>query len=132
MLGIDTNILVRYLTADDSSQLARVDELVDQAIADKERLYFSSVVLCETAWVLKSVYNYSKDEIAEAITQIVDTRQFSIEHRELVRQALQDYRKGKGGFSDHLIGQLHKAAGCRHSVTFDRALASSPQFRVLR
>lgn len=99
MVGLDTNVLVRYLVTDDAQQLAYVDRLINQALAQNELLYLNVVVLCETAWVLRKLYQYSKTDVILALEGILDTQQFLIEEREIVVQALDMYRGGKADFS---------------------------------
>lgn len=130
MIGLDTNLLVRYLVADDAEQLERVDRLVEHCRVSGERLYLNPVVLCETAWVLRSSYDYAKSEVLTALAKILEIRQFSIGDRELVIQALEAYVERKGDFSDHLIGKLNRQAGCTFTATFDRALKGSPDFKL--
>ncbi len=131
MIGLDTNVLVRYLVADDPDQLALVDRLVAEAVAAGERLYLNSVVLAEAAWVLESVYGYRKAQILESLEAVARTRQFSLADRDAVVRALERYREGTADFSDYLIGELNRSDGCRQTVTFDRSLGDSPAVRVL-
>ena len=131
MIGVDTNVLVRYLTPDDPEQLGRVDRLIAQEMERDEPLYVDAIVLCEVAWVLRSAYRYRRSEIADALSQIVDTGQFSMEERDLGRRGLVVFRDGKGNFADHLIGERNHRAGCEATVTFDRALEEVEHFRAL-
>jgi len=118
--GIDTNVLVRYLVEDDQRQTNRV-----------ESVYVSSIVLCETAWVLASVFGQSKTEIVEHFERILETDVFQVEEEDAVRRALALTRKRKGDFADYLIGQLNLERGCRFTATFDRSLRSDSAFSVL-
>ena len=131
MIGIDTNVLVRYLTLDDDEQLERVDRLIHEAVKKGEPLHVDGIVLCETALVLRTVYGLSREEIVEALERVVDARQFTIEDRDSVRQALYGFRSAQGDFSDYLIGERNLRAGCRATMTFDRNLLGSALFEVL-
>jgi len=131
VIGVDTNVLVRYLTLDDEDQVARVDRLIHDAVERDEPLHLDGIVLCETAWVLRSVYNRSPEEVADALERVVDTRQFSIEDRDSVRRALGTFRAAAGDFADYLIGERNRRAGCRTTMTFDRNLEGSPLFEGL-
>ena len=131
MIGVDTNVLVRYLTLDDEEQVARVDRLIQDAAERDEPLHLDPVVLCETAWVLRSVYDRSPEEIADALERVIDTRQFSIEDRDSARRALTAFRTAAGDFADYLIGERNRRAGCRTTMTFDRTLKDSPLFEGL-
>lgn len=131
MIGIDTNVLVRYLTLDDVDQVERVDRLVQRALERDERLHVDGVVLCETAWVLRTAYDLPRSEIAEAFERILDTRQFAIEDRDSARRALDAFAEGPGDFADYLIGERNRRAGCKTTMTFDRALSDSVLFKGL-
>jgi predicted nucleic-acid-binding protein len=131
MIGLDTNVLIRYLTKDDASQYAKAKRLIDEAVARDERLLISSTVLCETTWVLETTYDYPRNEIADVLERILDTAQFEIERGPEARDALRDFRSTKAGFADALIGRLNRTLGATHTATFDRDLKSLDTFRLL-
>ena len=131
MRALDTNVLVRYLTADDSRQLVTASRFIDRCNQDGEFIFLPALVLCELVWVLSRCYDQSKAEIVGVLERILQTEQFKIEHDVLVRRSLEGYRNGKADFSDYLIGEISRASGCRDTVTFDRALKGSPGFTIL-
>lgn len=131
MIGIDTNVLVRYLTQDDAAQSRRVDALVAQAVDAETRLHVDDIVLCELVWVLRGAYRFSKPTVASALDKIMSTALFSFDDRDLLRGALDEYREGAGDFADYVIGRRNGSAGCDRTVTFDRSLAGSPSFSLL-
>ncbi len=131
MIGLDTNVLVRYLTQDDPAQSRRANALVADAVSAGERLYVSAVVLCELVWVLRRAYGFDRGEVAQALTQVLATAQFEFESKDSLIAALAAYAAGEADFADHVIGQQGVEAGCLHTVTFDRALKGVPAFRVL-
>jgi predicted nucleic-acid-binding protein len=131
MIGIDTNVLVRYLTQDDTNQARRVDTFLEAAIEDETRLRVDDLVLCEVVWVLRAAYRLGKPAIAEALDKVISTAIFSFEDRELIRSALADYLNGPGDFSDYVIGRRNARAGCEHTVTFDRSLNKGSLFVML-
>ena len=131
MRGVDTNILVRFLTGDDAAQTERVDQLLESADRTGERLRIDGIVLCELVWVLRSAYDASRAEIGELLARLIRSRQFLVDDRDSVNAALTAYRTGRGDFSDYLIGERNHRAGCRSTTTFDRALTDSPRFEVL-
>lgn len=128
MIGIDTNVLVRYLTQDDAIQARKVDALFDSAIEDGLRLRVDEIVLCEVVWVLRAAYRLGKPAIVEALDKVISTAVFSFDDRELLRGALADYLDGPGDFADYVIGRRNLRAGCEHTVTFDRPLSSASSF----
>ena len=131
MIGIDTNVLVRYLTLDDPEQVQRVDRLVDHAERLEEALHIDAIVLCEVVWVLRSVYRLSRESIADALEKVIDARQFSIEDRDAVRRALESYRRRAGDFADYLIGERNRRRGCDTTRTFDTRLVGSELFEAV-
>jgi predicted nucleic-acid-binding protein len=131
MIGLDTNLLVRYLTRDDAAQFAKVMRLIDQTVERDERLLINSAVLCEVTWVLEAAYEYSREEIADALARMLETAQFEIERAEETRQALDDFRSSKAGFADALIGRINRTLGAEHTATFDRQLKTLETFVVL-
>jgi predicted nucleic-acid-binding protein len=129
--GLDTNVLVRYLTQDDSSQAKKANALVESATARREKLHLDVVVLCELVWVLRGAYSFDKASVVGALEGILAAAQFSVGDRDLVRQALAAYREGRGDFADYVLGTRNRAAGCTTTVSFDRALKRSDLFQVI-
>ncbi len=131
MIGLDTNVLVRYLVQDDPEQSARATALIEQAAARGDKLYRCSVVLCELVWVLQSCYGIPRAEIGGTLERILMTSQFQIEHRDSAWAALSEFRSTQADFSDCLIGRIHRAAGCGGTATFDRSAGSLSTFSPL-
>lgn len=131
MKGLDTNVLVRYLTDDDEDQAAKAARYIARATARGGRCYVSPIVLCELVWVLRDAYGHSRTEVATTIEQILATVQFEIGGRDLAREALAGYSSGAGDFADYLIGAFGRDAGCEETATFDRRLRPASGFRLL-
>src|SRR5262245_8376160 len=131
MIGLDTNVLVRYLTHDDPSQYAKAAAFIDTATDQGEPFLVNTAVLCELVWVLGTAYGYSRAEIARALEQMFATAQFEIERLDEARQALRDFRTTKADFSDALISRINRSLGANHTVTFDRDLKGLETFRLL-
>jgi len=129
VIGVDTNVLVRYFVDDDPTQSRRVDALLANSANDP--LHIDDVVLCELVRVLRAGYRLDRVEIAAALRRILSTANFSFDDRDLLRRALADYSVGSADFSDYVIGQRNARAGCEATVTFDRALRDNSSFRVL-
>jgi predicted nucleic-acid-binding protein len=131
--GVDTNLLLRYVTRDDAQQARIVDELFAQAEAAGERLHITIVVLCELIWALRSrPFRHERRDVVRVVEGLLGTALFELQERDLVRKALADFRDGEGDFADYLIGWQNAAAGCLDTVTFDRALEPCARFSVLR
>lgn len=131
MIGLDTYLLVRYLTRDDPVQYRKAEDLVNTAAERGDQLVINSAVLCELVWVLRTAYEYSRQEIARALEQILTTAQFDVERQDEARQALRDFQSTKADFSDALIGRINRSLGADHTATFDTDLKRLETFRVL-
>jgi predicted nucleic-acid-binding protein len=131
MNGLDTNVLVRYLTQDDASQSRKANAVFERAMAGGERLHVDAVVLCELVWVLRTAYGHDRATVASTLEKLLDAAQLSIDGRDLVREAARRYAAGSGDFADHVLGLRNRAAGCDTTLTFDRAHKGSDLFTVL-
>jgi len=129
--GLDTNVLVRYLTQDDPRQSKRANAVIDAALAGDDRLHIDTIVLCELVWVLSTAYQLDRATVAATLLQLIDVAQLSLDDRDLLRQAAQRYRVGPGDFADYAIGLRNHAAGCETTLTFDRAHKRDELFSLL-
>jgi len=131
MIGLDTNVLLRYLLQDDEAQGEKASRAISQAASRNEPLLISLVVLCEAVWVLESAYGYRKARLISVLDELLETGGFEIAQRDIVREALDDYRASKADFADCLIGRTNESQGCDHTLTFERPLKALETFRVL-
>lgn len=122
MIGLDTNVLVRYLMDDDEEQSPRAKALIDSAAERGEPLFISHVVLCEMTWVLGSVFRLPKDALVEALSDVVRTAQFVVEEPDIAARALSRYASGRADFADYVIAERSNQAGGELVATFDRKL----------
>ena len=128
MIGLDTNILVRYLTRDDEQQWQQAVTI----IRHQQPCFIPNIVLCELVWVLRGVnYGFRKDEIASILEVMLHSAAFEFENRSTVAQALQRYKQGKADFSDYLIGAVSRQAGCTETWSFDSKLKGERGFQCL-
>ena len=131
MIGLDTNILVRYLTQDDPDQSRKATHEIEKGLSTGDMFFMADIVMCELVWVLETAYGYAWQEIVQVLDRILRTKQFQFENKDLLWQSLADYQRKKGDFADHLIGRASRKAGCRETLTFDAGLKNNPIFRVL-
>lgn len=131
MRGVDTNVLVRYLTQDDPKQARAVDALIATTIEEGSRLRVDDIVLCELVWVLRQAYRFDRSTVVATLDKVLSTSLFVFEDREVLRQALDDYRTQHADFADHLIGRRNLRSGCESTVTFDREVDGSASFTLL-
>lgn len=131
MKGIDTNVLVRYLTWDEPQQAERAAAVIEAAADAGEPLFVSPIVVCELVWVLEAAYGMAREAALGAVEALLRTAQIEFADKDVLWQALGDARSGAADFSDYVIGRKAAAAGCALTVTFDRALADSALFELL-
>jgi predicted nucleic-acid-binding protein len=130
--GLDTNVLLRALTGDDPVQSPLASSLLAEAEANGEQFHVSTTVLCELVWALRGgAYRQGRDVIVQALEALLASTVFALQHRDLVRRALDDYREGPGDFADYLIGWQDDAAGCAGALTFDRRLEGCDRFSMI-
>jgi predicted nucleic-acid-binding protein len=127
MIGLDTNVLLRFLVEDDADQHARAAALVRRALRSGEDLFVAKIVLCEVIWVLQRSYGVDRQGLVEVVEGLLRTRSFVLEDREEVRRALERFAEGMAGFSDLLIVESGRAADCKGLATFDRKLLRLPE-----
>ena len=132
MIGIDTNVLVRYIVQDDPRQSRSATRFIESSCTNDTQGLISHIVLCEFVWVLATAYGYERRDIVRVLEQLLRIAQFRIVDPQIVWRAFRDYRDHGADFSDHLIGRLHAALGCERTVTFDRAAAAADGFELLR
>jgi predicted nucleic-acid-binding protein len=123
LIGLDTNVLVRYLVEDDPEQSPRATALVEQAHEQGQRLFVPQVVLCELVWVLDSVYRYPLERITTVLRDLLRARQLVIEDLDSARKALDRYSAHGGDFADYLIVERCRVAGCERVASFDGGLS---------
>ncbi len=130
MIGIDTNVLVRYLAQDDPVQSPRATRLFER-LTEGDPGFVSLVTLVETAWVLDRAYGLSQAELAAAIERMLQADTLVLQNQQQVFTAMIALRTGTASFSDALIGALALWAGCAVTLTFDRKAARLKEFRLL-
>src|SRR5882724_1705192 len=131
MIGLDTNILVRYLTQDDREQSAKATELIEHRLTERDPGFASVVAVVETVWVLDRAYGLDSQEIAGAVERILQADVLTVENEQEVFTAMITLRQGRGSFADALIAELGSRAGCQHTLTFDQKTLRLSGFRPL-
>jgi predicted nucleic-acid-binding protein len=131
MKGVDTNVLVRYITRDDPAQERAASRFLESARKRAEPIFVNVIVLCELVWVLGRTYEYSRTEVAAVIGQLLTTEQIVVEETDLAWLALSDFKASRGDFADCLIGRKNERLGCDATVTFDGRLKGLAGFATL-
>lgn len=120
MIGLDANILVRYLAQDDPAQSLKATEIVERRLTEENPGFISVVAMVETVWVLDRAYGLTAHEIAAAIERILQADVLVVENEQEVFTATVALKEGQGSFADALIAALGARAGCSRTLTFDR------------
>ena len=131
MRGVDTNVIVRYLTQDDPVQARKANAVIEGALVAGEQLHLDDIVICELEWVLSSAYGFDRATISDTLLKLIDSAQLSVNDRDAVREAVTRYAESAGDFADYLIGSQNLRCGCESTLTFDRALRHSELFTLL-
>lgn len=120
MIGLDANVLLRYLVEDDPGQSPRATEIVERLLTEEDPGFVSLVCVLEVAWVLGSLYKRSRGEVADHIEMILAADTLEVQNEQEVYQAVIALRSGAGTFEDALIGALGSWRGCSATLTFDQ------------
>ena len=131
MVGIDTNVLVRFLVRDDRAQFERARRLIKREIGAAEDVFVSLLVLMETEWVLRSRYGLQATEIMEAVSGLLDATEVQFEDESTVEESLFIWKESAADFADCLIGVRNRRLGCRATATFDTKAIRLPAFVAL-
>ena len=130
MIGLDTNVVVRYLTQDDPAQAATAVKVMDSLSSDSPG-FLSLIVMVELVWVLEGVYRFKKKEVEQVLETLLRSKELVIERAEIVAQALRKFSASRADFADCLIERCGHAAECEHTVTFDRNAAAGAGMRMV-
>ena len=131
MIGLDSNVVVRYLAQDDAVQSAKATQLFEHGLTEEEPGFVSVVTMAETAWVLERIYRLTAGELAAAIERMLEVNVLVVESEQEVFTATTAVKEGRGSFADALIGALGAKMGCSHTVTFDRKALRLPDLQLL-
>ena len=130
MIGLDTNVLVRYLAQDDAKQSPKATRLIESLTAD-EPGYVSIVTVVELVWVLGGCYELTRAELCEVLETVLRAKGIVVAHADSVWRAVRLFKAGKADFADCLIERFGIEAGCVHTATFDRDAATHCGMRLV-
>ncbi len=131
MIGLDTNILVRYLTQDDPIQSPKARQIIEHRLTEENPGFVSIVAMVETVWVLERAYGLATHEIAGAIERVLQTDVLVVENEQEVFTAMIALKEGRGSFADALIPALGARRSCSCTLTFDRKALRVRGFELL-
>jgi len=131
MIGLDTNVLVRYIMQDDPRQSPKATRLIESL--DAERPGFITVVsVVELYWVLTSCYGLAGQDVKQALDALLRAKQIVVDRADQVLRAVRVFGDGKADFADCLIERIASSAGCAETLTFDAGAARYAGMSVLR
>ena len=131
MIGLDTNILIRYLTQDHPAQSAKATEILERRLTQNNPGFVSVVAMVETVGVLDRAYGLTTQEIATAVERLLQVEALAIENEQEVFTAMVALKRGRGSFADALIAELGARVGCTRTMTFDRKAVRLPGFKLV-
>lgn len=131
MIGLDTNVLVRYIMQDDAKQAAKATKLIEGLTADAPG-FVSLVSVVEVVWVLSSCFDLTREQIAQMLEVLLRSKQLVIDQAEHVVRALRVFSAGNADFADCLIERTAAAAGCAQTMTFDVAAAKTAGMTLIQ
>lgn len=123
MIGLDTNVLVRYIAQDDPRQTAKAARLIERECSEARPGFITAVALAELVWVMEECYRSAKPEIIAILQRILRTRQFVVEEAETVWKAVRLFESARADFADCLVDRICAAHDCEYTATFDRDAA---------
>ena len=122
MIGLDTNVLVRYIMQDDAKQSSKASALIESLDADHPG-FISLVTVVELYWVLTTCYDLTGSQVKEALESLLRAKQIVVDRADQVLRALRVFDAGKADFADCLIERTASSAGCSETMTFDARAA---------
>lgn len=130
MIGLDTNILIRYLAQDDPVQSSKAREIIEEWLTEEEPGFVSVVAMVETVWVLDRSYGLAPHQIAAAVERILQAEVLLVQNEQEVFTAMVALKQGRRSFADALIAELGTRAGFVRTLTFDHKALRLPGFEL--
>ena len=131
MIGLDTNVILRYLLQDDPKQTRQANVIFDRQLSEQNPGFISLATVLEIVWVLRGLLKQSSSQIASHLENLLAADSLEVQNEQQVFDAAFALKHGTGGFEDALIGALNAWAGCSHTLTFDRKAARLPHFQAM-
>jgi predicted nucleic-acid-binding protein len=130
MIGLDTNVLVRYIMQDDPRQSRLASELMESLTAEVTG-FVALVSVVELVWVLSTCYGLQRPQLVTALEALLRTKEIVVENAEVVWRAVGYFRDTSGDFADCLFERSAASAGCTHTVTFDKGAVKNCGMKLL-
>lgn len=124
MIGLDTNVLVRYIMQDDAGQSPLATALIESLTVEAPG-FVTLVSVIELTWVLVACFGLDRSQIVAALEGLMRSKEIVVERADIVWQSVRVFRDGTADFADCLIERSAASAGCERTMTFDRGAAKS-------
>lgn len=131
MIGLDTNVLIRYIVQDDEQQSQLATDVIENQCSVENPAFINEVTLCEIVWVLKRAYRYDKTIILTILKQLLSIDEVYISSHPAAWSAYYDYETGNADFSDYFIARINKLMGCPFTFSFDKKTCQNENFKLL-
>lgn len=131
MIGLDTNVILRYLLQDDPNQTRQANQIVDRQLSEQNPGFVCLATVLEIVWVLRSLLKQNPSQIASHLENLLIADPLEVQNEQQVFDAVSALKSGTGEFEDALIGSLNAWAGCSHTLTFDQKAARLSHFRAI-
>lgn len=131
MIGLDTNVLVRFIVQDDKRQAEAATRLMERRCTSEDPGLVSSIVLCELAWVLDRGYGYDRRTVASVVRRLLTVQELKVENAEVAWNALHAFEEGGADLADYLIGVGNRKNKAETTYTFDRRAAAGDLFTLI-
>lgn len=131
MIGLDTNVLVRYIMQDDAKQAAKATKLIESLSPDAPG-FVTLVSVIELVWVLSSCFDLTREQIAQALDALLRAKQLVVDQADQVVRALRTYSSSSADFADCLIERTASSAGCAKTMTFDVAASKQAGMTLIQ
>lgn len=128
MIGLDTNVLVRYVAQDDAVQSALATRLMESLARDRKG-FVSAIALCETVWVLRRAYKQPKEKVLAVVKAVLEADVLEVEHRACAWRAYYDFDDGDADFSDYYLAEIAHSRDADFTATFDAAALKHRLFK---
>ena len=131
MIGLDTNVILRYLLQDDVKQARQANQMIERRLSAQNPGFINLATVLEVVWVLRSLLRQTPIEIAAHIENLLAADTLQVQNEQQVFEAVFALKRGTGEFEDALIGALNAWAGCASTMTFDRKAARLAYFQLI-
>jgi predicted nucleic-acid-binding protein len=131
LIGVDTNVLARYILDDDPVWSVRATSFIDNECTPERPGYINLVVIAELVWLLRQAQDYTRDKITTVIQEFMEADNLVVAEAALIERVLEQYKVGKADFADYLIVELNRAAAAKPTVTIDKKASLDEGFQHL-